>query len=166
MASGLCRSHVGPGTMKDGTAEAWRDPHPTRTSPSAGQHPVQCSRKQNLWEKPAAQRAQHSLAVSHQPPGCLPHPAAVSVSVSLRATSSTSSRTTVLGTETKACWLLAFQAPSCLVTVVAPEGVSLDMAKVRLVNQIPGSVKWGQRWRVFKQNRAAIPIGNSIIWHK
>lgn len=26
--SGLCSSRVGSGTIKDGTAEAWRDPHP------------------------------------------------------------------------------------------------------------------------------------------
>lgn len=160
MSSGFCSSHVGLGTIKDGTAEAWRNPHPgayKNLTLNAGHYPVQCSRKQNLWEKPAAQRAQHSLTVSHQPPGCLPHPTAVSVSVSLRATSSTSSHTTVLGTETKACWLLAFQTPSCLVTVVGAEGVSLDMVMVRLVNQIPGSVKWGQRWPVFKQNKATIP---------
>lgn len=97
MSSGFCSSHVGLGTIKDGTAEAWRNPHPgayKNLTPNAGQYPVQRSRKQNLWEKPAAQWAQHSLAVSHQPPGCLPHPTAVSVSVSLRATSSTSSHTT------------------------------------------------------------------------
>lgn len=160
MSSGFCSSHVDSGTIKDGTAEAWRNPHPgvyKNLTLNAGQYPVQCSRKQNLWEKPAAQRAQHSLAVSHQPPGYLPHPAAVSVSVSLRATSSTSSHTTVLGTETKACWLLTFQTLSCLVTVVGAEGVSLDMVMVRLVNQIPGSVKWGQRWPVFKQNGTTIP---------
>lgn len=96
-------------------------PVPTRTSPSTqASTPLNALRKQSLWEKSAAQWTQHSLAVSHQPPGCLPHPDAVSVSVSLRATSR-SSHTTVLGTETKACWWLTFQAPSCLMTVIGAD---------------------------------------------
>lgn len=102
MSSGLCSTHVGSGTIKDGTAEACRDPHLSAyknlTLKTQANTPFsECSRRQNLWEKPAAQWAQHSLAVGHQPPGCLPHPAAVSVSVSLRAATSISSHTTCAG---------------------------------------------------------------------
>lgn len=70
---------------------------------NTGQRPIQCCEAEP-WEKPAAQRAWHSLAVSHQPPGYLPRPTASSVSVGLgAATSILISHTTVLQAETKAC---------------------------------------------------------------
>lgn len=153
-----------------GLTEAWRDPHPgayKNFTLNTGRHPVQRSRKQSLWEKPAAQRAPHSLTVSHQPPGCLPHPAAVSVSVSLRATTSTSRHTTVLGTETKACWLLAFRAPSYLLTLVGAEGVSLNMVKVRLRTESLG-VYIGVRDDLNKTEQLTgnFLTGNCTIWLK
>lgn len=167
MSSGLCSSHMGSGTIKDDdTAETWRDLHPgtyKNLTLNTGQHPVECSRKQNLWEKPAAQRTQHSLTVSHQPPGCLPYPDAISVSVSFRATSC-SSHTTVLGTETKACWWLAFQAPSCLVTVVGAEGALSGYGKGQTCEPNPWLCKVGFREGLCLSN---YPLtGNSIIRYK
>lgn len=105
-------------SLERSSSRCLQEPHPQhRPAP-----PFSALGNRSCGRSQLPSRLSLSWQVSHQPPGCLPHPDAVSVSVSLRAATSTTSHTTVLGTETKACRLLAFRVPSSLAAVVGAEG--------------------------------------------
>lgn len=149
MFSGLCSSHVGSGTIKDDdTAEAWRDLHPStykNLTLNTGQHPIECSRIQNLWEKPTAQLPSR-LSIAWQSVTSLQgasHTQMLSRCQSASEPSPAPATPPVLGTKTKASWWLAFQAPSCLVTVVGAEGALSGYGKGQTCEPNPWLCKVG-----------------------